>query len=118
VVIVTVSEAEIDGVRANVEYIRTLPDPETGAVPLAPALRQLHERGIRTVLCEGGSVLNASLLAEDLVDELLLVIAAKLSAGVGPTILSGPELDPPVEMELTSTHEAGGDLFLRFRIAP
>lgn len=116
VVVITAADHEIEGAKARIEYIRTPRDERTGAVPLAPALRELRERGLGTVLCEGGSVLNACLLAEGLVDELFLVVASKLSAGIGPTILSGPELDPPVEMRLISALEAGGDLFLRYRI--
>jgi riboflavin-specific deaminase-like protein len=116
VVVITASDGEIDGARCELEYIRTARDEKTGTMPLAPALTELRGRGTETVLCEGGSVLNATLLNERLVDELFLVIASKLSAGIGPTILSGPELIPPVEMQVRSVHEAGGDLFLRYRI--
>ena len=116
VIVVTASDAEIDGARAKVEYIRTPTDEAAGTVPLGPALRELRERGVRTVLCEGGPVLNGTLLRDDLVDELLLVIASKLSAGAGPSVVSGAELDPTVEMRLLSALESGGDLFLRYRI--
>jgi riboflavin-specific deaminase-like protein len=116
VVMVTASDAEIEGARARIEYIRTPTDEAAGTVPLGPALRELRERGVRTLLCEGGPVLNGTLLRDGLVDELWLVIASKLSAGVGPTVVSGPELDPTVEMKLVSAHEAGGDVFLRYRI--
>ena len=61
-------------------------------------------------------MLNATLVGERLVDELWLVVASKLAAGAGPTIVSGPELDPPHEMELVSVLEGGGDVFLRYRI--
>jgi riboflavin-specific deaminase-like protein len=116
VVVVTASDDEIDGARADVEYIRIARDEPTGTVPLAPAMRELRERGIRTVLCEGGPIVNSTLLAEDLVDELFLVVASKLAAGSGPTIVSGAELDPAREMRLISALEAGGDLFLRYRM--
>jgi riboflavin biosynthesis pyrimidine reductase len=99
-----------------VEYIRTPAGEEPGTVPVAPAMRALRERGVRTVLCEGGAVLNGTLIQEGLVDELFLVVAPKLAAGVGPTIVSGPELDPTVGMSLVSALEAGGDLFLRYRL--
>ena len=116
VIVVTASDGEIEGARATVEYIRTSAGEEPGTVPLAPALRELRERGVRTLLCEGGPVLNGTLIGEGLVDELFLVIASKLSAGVGPTIVSGPELEPAVGMRLVAALEAGGDLFLRYRI--
>ncbi len=117
VVIVTASDAEIDGVQAEVEYFRANTDDEPGVVSLAPAMRTLRERGVETVLCEGGPVLNATLLEEGLVDELFLALASKLSAGIGPTIVAGPELDPTVELGLVTAHEAGGDLFLRYRLS-
>ncbi len=116
VVIVTASDGEIDGARARIEYIRTPTDETAGTVPLGPALGELRGRGVRTLLCEGGPVLNGTLLRDDLVDELWLVIASKLSAGVGPTVVSGPELDPTIQMELVSAVEARGDVFLRYRI--
>lgn len=116
VLVMTASDGELDGARATVEYFRTQKDAAAGVMPLTAALRNLRERGVETVLCEGGPVLNATLIAEGLVDELWLVVASKLSAGVGPTSVSGPELDPPVGMELVSVLEGGGDVFLRYRI--
>ncbi|MFL5780024.1 MAG: RibD family protein [Thermoleophilaceae bacterium] len=126
VVIVTESERELEGVRAHVEYLRPADAPASreelreraSMLVLSPALRALRERwGIRTVMCEGGSVLAAALLREHLVDELYLSVAPTLAAGSGPTLVTGPPLEPPVPMELRSAHEAGGHLFLRYRIA-
>jgi riboflavin-specific deaminase-like protein len=116
VVVVTASDREIEGARATVEYIRTPKEEAAGVVPLTPALRELRERGIETVLCEGGPVLNATLLGEGLVDELFLVVASKLAGGAGPSVVSGPELDPAQNMELIAALEGGGDVFLRYRI--
>lgn len=118
VAIITAAEHEIGGARAQVEYIRILADHDAPrAVPLAPAMRELRERGVATVLCEGGAMLNSALLSEGLVDELFLVIASKLAGGTGPGVVTGGQLDPTVEMRLVSAHEAGGDVFLRYRIA-
>jgi riboflavin-specific deaminase-like protein len=126
VVIVTESERELEGVRARVDYVRpddAPPRPEdlqerAAMLALAPAMRALRERhGVETILCEGGSLLAGALLREQLVDELFLSLAPKLAAGTGPTIVTGPPLNPPAEMELLTAHEAGGHLFLRYRIA-
>ena len=117
VVIVTGRGGEIDGCQAELEYIRVPKDEGAGVVAVGPALRELRGRGVETVLCEGGPVLNGTLLQEDLVDDLFLVIASKLAAGTGPSVVSGPELDPPRGMELVSALEGGGDLFLRYRIS-
>jgi riboflavin-specific deaminase-like protein len=125
VVIVTESELELEGVRAHVEYLRPADAPaapeelreRVGMLALAPMMRALRERyGIRTVMCEGGSLLAANLLREHLVDELYLSLAPTLAAGTGPTVTTGPPLSLPVAMELISAHEAGGHLFLRYRV--
>jgi len=125
VVILTASDDELEGCRARVEYLR--PD-EAPAAPaelreraarlvLAPMLRKLrHDHGVRTVLCEGGPVLNGGLLREGLVDELFLSVAPKLAGDSGPTVVSGPPLDGAAEMELLTVMEAGGQLFLRYRL--
>lgn len=45
---------------------------------LATMLARLHERGVASVLCEGGGAVGASLLAHDLVDRLYLFVAPVL----------------------------------------
>jgi riboflavin biosynthesis pyrimidine reductase len=92
-------------------------------------LRTLRERfGVRTLLCEGGPHLAGELLAAGLLDELFLTIAPKLVAGdVGSgaeggraqpalSIISGPALDPPVQLELVSLLESESYLFSRYRV--
>src|SRR5436309_8218610 len=114
VVVVTGSDAELEPVPAQVDYIRL---PGGGFLELAPAMRELRERfGVRSVLCEGGPLLNSALLTEGLVDELWLALAPKLSAGGGPTIVSGAALDPPLELTLEWVLQTGDyHLFLRYR---
>ena len=53
----------------------------TTAVDLRVALQQLRQRGIQTVLCEGGPTLNNHLLDDDLVDEWCQTIAPVLTGG-------------------------------------
>ena len=117
VVIVTASDGEVEGARAQVEYMRVAAGDEPGVLGLAPVMRELRERGVRTVLCEGGPVLNGTLLEERLIDELFLSIAPKLAGGAGPSVVAGPALEPPVEMDLVSALEADGHLFIRYRIS-
>jgi riboflavin biosynthesis pyrimidine reductase len=95
---------------ATVEYLR---EPD-----MAEGLRRLRrEHGLRSIVCEGGPNLNATLLPAGLVDELHLVYAPKLAGGRDPlTILGGDELDPALELELITLHEAGGYLFCRYRV--
>src|SRR4051795_6993450 len=59
VVILTQSDDELSGHRANVEYLRSEPGP----FDIRPLMGRLREEfGVRSVLCEGGPTLNASLL--------------------------------------------------------
>jgi riboflavin biosynthesis pyrimidine reductase len=109
VIVLTPSpDAELPPCNAQVSYLRA---------PLAEGVRRLRtEHGIASIDCEGGPQLFGDLLRAGLVDELHLVVAAKLVASSDPvTILSGPGLDPPLEVELLSLHEAGGYLFTRYK---
>ena len=105
VVIVTPSpDAELPPCAASVSYLRES--------DLATALRRLRdEHGVNSIDCEGGPGLNGSLIPAGLVDELHLVIAAKLAGGPEPlTVYSG---SAPAELSLLSLHESGGYLFAR-----
>jgi riboflavin biosynthesis pyrimidine reductase len=102
---------------ASVEYVRSA---RAGLLDLPAALAELRGRlGVRTLLCEGGPHLNGQLLAEGLVDELFLSFAPKLGGGEpgqSPRIISGPELDPPVALELLDVLESESNLLLRYRV--
>lgn len=94
------------------------------AVMPGPDLRAVLEhlgrvRGVRAVTCEGGPRLLRALVAQDVVDHLLLTVAPLLVAGSGPVSLDGPELSPPARMRLEGLHRAGDHLFLHYvRAAP
>jgi riboflavin biosynthesis pyrimidine reductase len=103
---------------APVEYVRAA---RAGQLDLRAALAQLHARwGTQTVMCEGGPHLNGALLAAGLVDEMFLSLAPKLGGGADPRaslrIVCGPELSPPVELELHEAFESEGCLLLRYRV--
>jgi riboflavin-specific deaminase-like protein len=110
IVLTPSSDGELPAAAATVRYLR---EPD-----IVDGLRRLRrEHGLRSLVCEGGPNLNASLLPAGLVDELHLVYAPKLAGGRDPlTILGGPELEPPVELELRSVHESGGYLFTRYGV--
>lgn len=109
---------ELSGTATRVEYVRAARD---GTLDLPAALTELHARlGVRTLLCEGGPHLNGRLFAAGLVDELFLSLAPKLAggglAGASPRIISGPELDPPLQLELVGVLESESQLLLRYRV--
>lgn len=120
VAILTPSEASLpQDCRAEISYVRSARD---GQLDLPGAMGELYERlGVRTLLCEGGPHLNAQLLANGLVDELFLTLSPKLAGGdtVSETlrIVSGPEFDPPLGLELASALEHDSYLFLRYRVS-
>jgi riboflavin-specific deaminase-like protein len=110
VLIATGAEHELEGVQADVEYLRVGDD-------LALLAGLLRERGIRSILCEGGPTLNAYLLSANLVDELFLSQAPKLTGGAAVhTIVDGKALTEPRDAELVWLAEGGGELFGRWRI--
>ncbi len=88
-------------------------------VEIAANLDEVREictkEGIRSVLCEGGPRLNASLLETDMVDELFLAVAPLLAGGEAKTIVEGVPLAAPEGLGLITVHEADGHLFLRYR---
>ncbi len=109
VVVLTASDAEIDGAAARRRYLRAAGE----VLDLRAMLGRLRARfGVHSILCEGGPTLNGALLAEGLVDELFLSLAPKLTGGLKPlTILEGMSLPGPVDMQLTWMLECDGHLF-------
>jgi 5-amino-6-(5-phosphoribosylamino)uracil reductase len=112
VVVITSSEGELDGCVAGVEYLRSAP------VDLRAALARLREDyGVRSILCEGGPHLNASLLAQGLLDELFLTTVPKLAGAAGSlSIMDDALLAEPVALELRWLLECDGELFARYAI--
>jgi len=77
-----------------------------------------HEHGVRVLLGEGGSELNASLFEKDLVDELFLTLAPVVKLGREvPTIAGGkPLLRTDLRrFTLVSAVPSGDELFLRYQ---
>jgi riboflavin-specific deaminase-like protein len=110
VLIATSSDAELPGLGVHVEYARVGDD-------LPRLMAELHERGVRSVLCEGGPTLNSFLFAAGIVDELFLTLNPKILGGAAAlTIVAGRELVEPVELDLVSVAEAEGELYTRWRV--
>lgn len=89
--------------------------PEPGWV-----LTRLAERGIRSLLLEGGPRVNAAFLAAGLIDELYWTIGARLLGTdalpmMAPIPGGSPWAQHPREGQLVSVHRSGDELFLRYR---
>lgn len=67
---------------ATVGHILCVED-ESGRVDLRDGLKQLFNRGIRNILCEGGAILGASLINQDLVDLLILIKTPVIASDSG-----------------------------------
>jgi riboflavin-specific deaminase-like protein len=111
VVIFTASEERPPKTETPVTVVRH-PD----GVELDRALEWLlAERGIRSVLCEGGPTLHGRLREGGLADELFLTIAPKVAGGEGPRVLEGalPEVEV---LDLVWLLEREGELYARYRL--
>ncbi len=112
VVIFTSSDAEPPETEASVHVER-----HEDAVDLSRALAYLRaERGVRSVLCEGGPRLHAQLLDGGLVDELFVTHAPKVAGGVGPGLMVDlDEVERPLEVAWLLYEDATGEVFARYR---
>jgi riboflavin-specific deaminase-like protein len=113
VLILTSSDRPVPETKTSVRVER---HSSAEGVDLISALRTLRqERGVRSVLCEGGPRLHANLVERGLVDELFVTTAPKLAGGQAPTLLEGA---PPVTYALEPVWllENDGELFARYRL--
>lgn len=103
----------------GVAEVLGIPETTGGHPDPTHALRYLRQqRGIESVLVEGGPRLNGSLISRGLVDELFLTLAPMLiggSSGDPQTIVEG-YLPKTVALRLISVHLATDELFLRYSL--
>lgn len=81
-----------------------------GGLDLPAVLRSLHERGLQSVLVEGGGQVHRSFLDAGLVDRVHLFIAPRVLAG-GPGWVAGPgfSLDAAPALRLIEARRVGDD---------
>jgi riboflavin-specific deaminase-like protein len=109
VLVATFSDRELEG-SSSIDYLRF----DDGAVDMRGLLHELHDRGIRSVLCEGGPTLNAELLRAGVVDELFHCLAPTLAGEPdAPTMVSGV-LHETAQMQLVWLLESDSHLFIRY----
>jgi riboflavin-specific deaminase-like protein len=112
VVVFTTTRLETSNLAAEVDLVHL--DP--GELTLTTMMRRLRSAyDIRSLLCEGGPTLFGALLREDLVDELFLSLAPKLTGGgAAPAITSGPQLAELRALSLIWALELDSSLYLRY----
>lgn len=90
-----------------------------GTVDLPAALRELRDRGVTVLLCEGGPTLNTELLRAQLIDELCLTIAPLLTSGDHPRgIFVRAAGNPPLHFSIVHLLEEESFLYLRYQAMP
>lgn len=91
----------------------------SGNVDLAALLGWLRaERGVRSLVVEGGSDLNAALLSAGLADELFLTVAPKVKLGADTPTYAGGRALPPDQVQhyaIVEQTRVGDELFVRYR---
>ena len=85
---------------------------------LHAGLALLHERGIQTVLCEGGAGLAGALLGADLLDRVIVVTAPKLLGDpvapgiIGETGKASDQMSDALGLAAWSCERIGDDLWI------
>ncbi|WP_223910260.1 bifunctional diaminohydroxyphosphoribosylaminopyrimidine deaminase/5-amino-6-(5-phosphoribosylamino)uracil reductase RibD [Geobacter sp. AOG1] len=86
-----------------------------GHVDLTDLLRQLGERGVQSVLLEGGRELAGSALHRGLIDKFLFFYAPKIVGGDGLDPFAGPgaeRIDRTLRLARIATRRFGDDILL------
>ena len=114
IVVLTNSDREPPECAAQLSIERLPGEP----LDLLAGMERLRTRyGVRSMLLEGGPTVLAAMSAAGLVHELFVTRAPKLvGSGDEPTILEGPPVDEPLELELVSVLRDDAYLFLRDRL--
>jgi diaminohydroxyphosphoribosylaminopyrimidine deaminase/5-amino-6-(5-phosphoribosylamino)uracil reductase len=95
--------------------LAVLPPDDTGRVDLRALLNFLGERGIVSLLVEGGGVLHASLFAAGLVDKVHAIIAPKIVGGAAYPAVAGQgvaHMANAIVLRDVETQRAGDDVIV------
>lgn len=89
-------------------------------VDLVDLMQNLKNKGINTLMLEGGSTLNFSMLQNGLVDEVRVCIAPMIVGGSdAKTLVDGEGFDfmkDSINLELKKSYKLGKDLILEYRV--
>ena len=91
-------------------------------VDLVVLLEHLAQRGVKTLLVEGGSTVIWSFLRYRLADELKVFVASAILGGhAAPTLAGGPgfpSLDHAVRLKLEKAERLGDGVLLEYSVVP
>ena len=89
-------------------------------VDLKALLNYLGDKNIKTLMLEGGSTLNFSMIKEGLIDEIRIAIAPMVVGGVDAKSLFGgegyDEMSDAVKLQLIDNYTLGKDLILIYKV--
>lgn len=89
-------------------------------VDLTLLMDELAQRGIRSLLLEGGSTLNFSMLQEGFVDEVRVCVAPMIAGGVkSKTLVDGEGvayMKDAYKLKLKKNYKLGKDLILEYEV--
>ncbi len=98
---------------AGVELLRCR--ARRGRVDLRDLLRKLAQRGITSLLVEGGAEVHGSFLAQGLADRVLLFLAPKIVGGEGVSWVAGPgarRMADALRLEEVHVTRVGADILI------
>ena len=89
-------------------------------VDLVKLMDYLYKKGIKTLMLEGGSTLNFSMIKEGLIDEIRICIAPMIVGGKNAKTLFDGEgfnyMEDGVKLELKDSYNIGTDLILEYKV--
>jgi diaminohydroxyphosphoribosylaminopyrimidine deaminase/5-amino-6-(5-phosphoribosylamino)uracil reductase len=106
--------------KQGVEILR-LQAYDDGRVDVEALLRVLGERGVTSLLAEGGATLSATLLRRQLIDKLVMFVAPKIIGGDGLSVMDacGVEtMDQAIFLHSMTSRQVGEDLMLEAYFMP
>lgn len=89
-------------------------------VDLKSLMKELSDRGINTLLLEGGSTLNYSMFENGLIDEVRVCVAPMIVGGASAkTLVDGEgihQMRDAIKLKLIRNYSLGMDLILEYRV--
>ena len=113
-------EKKLSSLREMGIEVLVIKEDETGEVDLRHLLSILGERGISSVLVEGGAGVITSLLRRNLVDKVVIAIAPKMMGKGIETVgeLNIREVSQALKLSFKKIYRMGEDLIIEARVNP